>query len=113
MILSLLFSLDVDKITRLKHYCSNVDRSGFDMAAIDLNTTFYTLAGRFDARIEKIDIAIDSVTQNANFTMHVHDKEGIEAQMRKDNIYYHLDMKYSPRTKKVSFVVHYDGCKAH
>ena len=109
-ITSLMFALDADQATRLNHYVKN-EAGEYDLANVSLGVVVMTKGlGRFETLLENIEITRDEITQNIALTLHLVDKDNLREAMIGDNRIFNLDLKFSPRTQKVSFIVRYDGC---
>lgn len=108
-ILSLMFALDADQVTRLKHYVMTAEGK-YDIANVALHIPVVTRNGRYETIIENLDINCDSLTKNIYMMLHIVDREGIREAMEKDDCIFTLGMKFSPRSKKMCFTVAYDGC---
>ena len=106
-ITSLLFALTVENMHKLEHYCKTGEEWQFEN--IDMNTVIHTKQGRFDARIEKIDIQMDSLTKNGSLIVHVRDPDGIKNAIEEDNVYYCLKADFRPRVGKLCLTIQYDG----
>jgi len=110
-ILSLMFALNADQVTRLNHYVLN-EEGKYELANIHLAIAVISPSvGRFETMIESMNIQRDSITKNIAITLHIVDRDGIAEALSKDSCIFELGMAYSNRTNKLSFNIHYDGYK--
>ena len=108
-ILTTMFALSSEQVTLLKHYAFN-EEGQLILANIDMSSRLITRKeGIVDLRFEKIDFIEDKLTQNIVLNLHI--KNGSEAKeiLVKDNSYYVLGMKKSPRSGKLILTIKWGG----